>query len=159
MGKDSNGPCVWCGGAACDGRTGAVCESFGAWKAGGYMTVVRSPAGWRSCSNYGATSQKTLKNPFRQDWYRLEFLFGGMYISHNLNLTCVADFYSNHRASAAHRWGLLWVGLLVWKAINEFNSTVDHFVISYQGLWPYMYIYKYICIYIYIYIRCPYLEV
>lgn len=45
MSKDSNGPCVWCGGAACDGRTGAVCESFGAWKAGGYMAVVRTGAG------------------------------------------------------------------------------------------------------------------
>ena len=42
MNKDSAGPCVWCGGAACNDQSQAVCESFGLWKAGGSMAVVRS---------------------------------------------------------------------------------------------------------------------
>lgn len=45
MNKDSAGPCVWCGGAACNDQSQAVCESFGSWKAGGSMAVVRSGAG------------------------------------------------------------------------------------------------------------------
>ena len=45
MSKDPTGPCVWCGGAACNDQTGAVCESFGSWKAGGSMAVIRRAGG------------------------------------------------------------------------------------------------------------------
>ena len=48
----------------------------------------------------GATSEKSLKIPFHQDRYRLEFLFGGdVYLTQPQPQNGVADFRpSNHRA-------------------------------------------------------------
>ncbi|CAJ1328727.1 unnamed protein product [Effrenium voratum] len=36
----ANNPCVWCGGAVCNDRTRALCESFESWKAGSAMETV-----------------------------------------------------------------------------------------------------------------------